>query len=508
VLFGAGSGESPASALRNLLAGFIRGLCDADKDHHFRRIVICERDQERYTELKAELYRLSSTSLCQDVEFTFDEVTLTSPLEVAQTPRRMTPRSDPVYLIVREEQRRPNEFDVRSSLLTAGAKATVVTSVQTVPETALRPLVSRLVSPGLTDLATDGDRLAKLLLGNEIRVVLPKYRDHHLVVVHDAAMSRVPWETIAFGSESRAGSPWFPAAEEGLSHRYAAENLSVAKWLEERLKDDIFSVLLVVNPTEDLDGAEEEGKRVQQLFSDVPSCRLDTLSRGAATKPALLSAFGSGKYDLIHYAGHAFFDERKPERSGIVCHGNVTLSGADLAGLGNLPTLVFFNACEAGRVRRGRESASRSSSRLADERVRKLSNGVGFAEAFMRGGVANFLSTYWPVGDLAAKVFAEKFYTRLMKGSAIGKAIQEGRGAVKETRSKDWADYIFYGDPEFVLKEGTRHSVPEQDVIATDAPKVVSPTSGARADAARSQRGGGKAGRRKPTGSRKNKRRM
>ena len=56
---------------------------------------------------------------------------------------------------------------------------------------------------------------------------------------------------------------------------------------------------------------------------------------------------------MVHYAGHAEFDESHPEHSGIRCYGSQVLSGADLAGLGNLPALVFFNACESGRVRGG-----------------------------------------------------------------------------------------------------------------------------------------------------------
>jgi CHAT domain-containing protein len=209
----------------------------------------------------------------------------------------------------------------------------------------------------------------------------------------------------------------------------------------------------VVNPTEDLEGAEAEGARIQQLFKDVPGARLETLRGGAATRPALLSAFGSGQYDIVHYAGHAFFDEQTPERSGILCHGRVALTGADLAGLGNLPTLVFFNACEAGRIR-GRAGDVRATARALQKRVERMGESVGFAEAFMRGGVANFLGTYWPVGDLAAKVFAETFYSGLTKGLPLGEAIQTGRIAVKETGSKDWADYVFYGNPDFVLKEG------------------------------------------------------
>jgi CHAT domain-containing protein len=209
-------------------------------------------------------------------------------------------------------------------------------------------------------------------------------------------------------------------------------------------------VLLVVNPTEDLDGAEEEGKRLRELLGDRPGCRLEVLRGGAATRPALLTAFSSGKYDLIHYAGHAFFDPKKPERSGILCHGGIVLSGADLAGLGNLPTLVFFNACETGRIRRGR--AAGSGRKSSAERVKRIETGSGFAEAFMRGGVANFLATYWPVGDLAAKVFADRFYGHLMQGTCVREAIQHGRRGVQDSGSKDWADYVFYGDPEFVVK--------------------------------------------------------
>jgi hypothetical protein len=458
VLFGGGSGERPASALRNLLTGFIRGLADADRDHHFRRIVICERDRDRYRQLKEELYRLSSTSLCQDIELTFDEVPLAAPLVPETVSRRLAQRDDPVYLIVRQEGSPGADagFDVRASVLTAGAKATVVTGTRHVRERDFAALRRRLVDPHATALAADGDRLAHLLLAEEVRAVLPHHRGRHLVVVHDAPMSRVPWETIALADhENGAGAPWVPALDRGLSHRYAADNLSVAKWLEQRIEDHVFHVLLVVDPTADLPGALAEGTRVQELLGGMPGCHIDVFRQQAATRPALLSAFASGKYDVIHYAGHAAFDERQPERSGIVCHGHVGITGADLAGLGNLPTLVFFNACEAGRVRGGARAAA-APGRGAAARLTRMTEAVGLAEAFMRGGVANFLGTYWPVGDEAAKVFAERLYTQAMQGATIGEAIQAGRLAVKETGSKDWADYTFYGNPDFALKDTTR----------------------------------------------------
>jgi CHAT domain-containing protein len=265
-------------------------------------------------------------------------------------------------------------------------------------------------------------------------------------VVHDAPMSRVPWEALAL--PDNGSTVWFPAAEKGLVHRYEADNLSVAKWLQHRIEDGVFSVLLVVDPTRDLQGARLEGQRVLELVRSVPGCIVDQLYQEEATRPALMAAFSSGKYDVIHYAGHAEFDATSPAQSGIVCHNGVLLTGADVAGLANLPALVFFNACESARVRK--KGSARED---AKTRVERLDQAVGLAEAFMRGGVANFLGTYWPVGDTAAEVFARDFYTGVLQGNAIGTAIQAGRRAVSDLKSKDWANYTFYGAADFVLKD-------------------------------------------------------
>ena len=48
---------------------------------------------------------------------------------------------------------------------------------------------------------------------------------------------------------------------------------------------------------------------------------------------------------------------------------------------------------------------------------------------FLAGGVANYIGTYWPVGDAAAKTFAETFYGALLNGSPIGNALLEARRA-------------------------------------------------------------------------------
>ena len=56
------------------------------------------------------------------------------------------------------------------------------------------------------------------------------------------------------------------------------------------------------------------------------------------------------------------------------------------------------------------------------------------------------------MGDLAAKLFSETFYPLLLKGDAIGDAVLTARRAVRQAKSVDWADYILFGNPDFVLK--------------------------------------------------------
>src|SRR5207247_4223026 len=338
-------------ALQNLISGFHRGLLDADTGHRFRRVTLCELNPERYQMINQELFRLSSTPLFQDVEVTFDEITLTAPLAPpVRDKQRLLRGPDPVYLIVRQEGQENGTMTFRSSILTAGPKATVISGQNPVRQTELDRLLGQIESTGFSfqKLPSFGAKLARLLLADEVITVLQTVGDRHLIVVHDAGASRVPWETLCVNGH-------FPASAAGLSRQYLADNLSVAKWLEERRQHTMLNLLLIVNPTGDLSGAEAEGKRIRELFGSSPAVKIVQRHGQNAKRTTLLADFRSGQYDIIHYAGHAFFDPVSPERSGILCHNRQVLSGADLVGLGNLPSLVFFNACEAGRIRLGTE---------------------------------------------------------------------------------------------------------------------------------------------------------
>jgi hypothetical protein len=452
VLIGGGSGEEVEAALVNLVQGFVRGLLDADRDHVFRRITLCEMDPARFEAMKRQLYRLTGTRLFEDVEVTITEEVLPEPPRLRAPAAPAAARPMPIYLTVtahRDGAERTRRYVFRSSLLGVGAKATVLAGERRVTEAELRGFQSEIEDANLNfaSVSRYGTRLGELVLAEEIKDALAAMPEGHpLVLVHDATASRLPWETLCVRGQ-------LVAKERGMHRRYLADHLSVAKWLEERRRDNILNLLLVVNPTEDLDGAEQEGDRVLELFKGNAGVKILVRRRAEARRATLLADIRSGAHDVIHYAGHAFFDPVDPSRSGILCAGKEVLSGADLAGINNLPSLVFFNACEAGRIRKAHPF--RRSDGKRERLEERLRDTVSFAEAFLRGGVANYVGTYWPVGDASAKTFGSELYARLLEGKTVGEALQSARAKVFDLREVDWADYIHYGDQAFVLKEAS-----------------------------------------------------
>jgi len=268
--------------------------------------------------------------------------------------------------------------------------------------------------------------------------VLQNLRDHHLVVVHDAAASRFPWETLQVDGAA-------PALNGGLSRRYLADNLPLAGWLEQRRQDGVVTLLLVIDPTEDLEGARKEAQRIREIAASMSkTLKLTELLGAEAARQRVRDELRSGKYDVLHYAGHAFFDAGNPGSSGLTCAKGEVLTGADITGIGNLPSLVFFNACEAARTR-GMAKKSATARQTA-----------GLAESLLRGGIANFMGTYWPVDDDAAAAFAATFYKALLEPQPLGAAILSARNAVRALSpqtARDWADYVLYGSYDFLLEE-------------------------------------------------------
>ena len=448
VLFGAGSGVPVAMALEQQLRGFIAGVQHADPDRVVRRISICEIDARKYAALVRAARDVAAKVQDADMALLVDEVDglIEGPAVAPGRPARTQPSAreavprDPAYLLVTMAATGRSEYECRSSLLTAGAKAAVLSGAVKVRRADLLQHIEPLETGAATtrDVARIGTALARTLLPTTVREGLEAMHARPLVVVHDREASRVPWEVLRIGTTH-------PALGAGLSRRYASDALSVARWRDDRTAADSLRVLLIVDPTRDLPGAAAEGDALKQLLGR-KSVTLDVLAGRDATRARILAALGTGAFDVLHFAGHAFFDAREPDKGGLLCDGKEVLRGGDLAAIGNLPALVFCNACEAARVRR------RTRVRSAPARLFGLRRTMtGIAEAFLAGGVANFLGTHWPVGDDAAFAFSQSLYESMLTGERLGDAVLTARRRLESIPTVDWADYVHYGSPEFRL---------------------------------------------------------
>ena len=120
-------------------------------------------------------------------------------------------------------------------------------------------------------------------------------------------------------------------------------------------------MLVVADPSRDhpLVGAAEEGLAVAALFET-----FNTIAERAgwpqrfqvtrligpleATPTRVLRELTVRRYEVLHYAGHCFFDPRDPAQSGWIFSDGVVISAHELERIDRVPPLVVSNACESG----------------------------------------------------------------------------------------------------------------------------------------------------------------
>ena len=148
-------------------------------------------------------------------------------------------------------------------------------------------------------------------------------------------------------------------------------------------------VLVIADPCEEspLPGAQEEGEAVARLFEQFKAAeeakdagaRVDVVrlfGPSEATRVAVLDHLINQRFDILHYAGHCFFNEKDPPRSGWLFSRDQVLSAYELGRIDRVPRFVFSNACESG---------------ITPDRAGQRSAGLApsFAEAFFGRGVTN-----------------------------------------------------------------------------------------------------------------------
>ncbi|MDA1316177.1 MAG: CHAT domain-containing protein [Acidobacteria bacterium] len=448
VMLGGTIADDMAATGESMLRGFLRGLEEADQGEGVRRVVICETNPDRYRAMRQHLVYLATTPLCEGVEFVLSE--LEPPPEVRRmralglstsVPRTGPP--EPAYLLVRTEtEMKAKDLQLwRFALLGPSNRAAVREGTFSTTKARIRRLLYSVAgdkSPDFAQVRQLGQSIASQLIPEDVCSDLRDLSHLPLVILHDAEASKIPWETLEFDGP-RPNQLLRPALDPGMSRRFLAATSACSRWSTASRHHDKVRLLLISNPTEDLPGAAREAAAIGKAFSANSRFTLDrTLHEGEATRSAILAKLSSGGFDIVHYSGHAFFEENNRDGCGLICAGDQVLSGKDIAGIAKLPFLMMLNACQTVR------------SRGAKKLSLKPSPPHTIAETMLCSGIANFIGTYWPVSDEGASTFAETFYSALIANKSLGDAMRAGRESIQE--KNDWANYVLFGNPSASLE--------------------------------------------------------
>jgi hypothetical protein len=207
--------------------------------------------------------------------------------------------------------------------------------------------------------------------------------------------------------------------------------------------------LFIANPTGDLPGSEREVTAVVEALQQNWSDQIEvTELRGAeATGRRLNQLLRSDRFDVIHYSGHAFFDDNDPDYSGLLLHDREIFFADKVRRLLGGRPLVFLNACESAR--------SANESRATTFNYNLQTPAQGLAASFVYGGALGCIGSLWPINDLRAARFAIEFYNQVLDGHLIGEAMRRARMRIKDDEPSEitWAAFVLYGDPTFRLVE-------------------------------------------------------
>ena len=341
----------------------------------------------------------------------------------------------------------------------------------------------------LDEQKKQGRVLGRLLMPRELR---DQFRPGlPLVMQMDARSARIHWEMVAQSAvgdqQEDAAAATFLGLERGFTRqlRTAFAPPPEAPPVARRT----LRVLIVADPAADapLRGAMREAAEVADLFeafnqvyqSEVSTEVVRLFGPTEADRLDVMTRLLLEQFDVLHYAGHCFFNAKDPPLSGWIFRGSprLVLSARELRLIDRVPRFVFSNACESGIT------PDRPDSRIA-------AMAPSFAEAFFERGVANFICTAWPVDDAAARLFARQVYAGLLglkvrpgpemqiEGPRpplpLYRAMQEARQTVAALPYglRTWGAYQHYGNPHARFFTAGIHARPRyaETASAADGP--------------------------------------
>lgn len=293
------------------------------------------------------------------------------------------------------------------------------------------------------------------LLGQRIKQYLKETLHKTLQLVIDETLLYVPWELLFDGQkflfEQFAIGRQIESKNEMLIHMHKGPETPTSPIQKSQIR-----MLILADPTEDLEEAYKEGELIFKAFSEEKTVLVEFHTSDAASINFLKKNLSH--FDIVHYAGHVTYNSSQPEKSGwILSDGIFSITDIKNMGCGNLhmPALIFCNACQSGFIEKASPQDPSYYSHFLNEQLFPV---------FMSAGVKYYIGTFSLISDKYAKNIGLEFYRQLLQGgNSIGESLKKARKTFKEklgTKSFSWTNYVLYGAPDcYIIQEKTRSPV-------------------------------------------------
>jgi pimeloyl-ACP methyl ester carboxylesterase len=460
LLIGSGAGSlKEEDALRSMLFGICDALHRLPRGQRLSRVIIIERNPQRYETIHKTLDIIKTEDSAKNLDITLSqrvlpefkekgagEIERPSDLPQAMFGPRMT--------IGRNPQGDVFEFSALTEKAIIPVREVEIQSFFT------DGIADRLMASNNRDEQLKFGRLLYTsLIPEDFQPVLDT--DRPLTLILDQTTASIPWEMGCFNTPA---GPAFFGPHLKMTRQFRTLLSSAPGGITPQLNQSM-RVLVIADPAPESDlqlpGAREEGRAVVRALSQIKQDWgldievVDCIGSSECDPVEILALILNGGFDVLHYAGHGFFDEKNPARGGWVFGDGVTLSAREIFRARHVPRLVFANACFSAVVNRGKPMTARNLNR----------NLAGIAEAFFERGVQNYIGSGWPVQDDLALTFATTFYKNALIGRSdsdkreegeeanprmLAEAIAVGRLAIMNEGST-WGAYQHYGNPNDLL---------------------------------------------------------
>ncbi|MDY7095498.1 MAG: SIR2 family protein [Acidobacteriota bacterium] len=262
------------------------------------------------------------------------------------------------------------------------------------------------------------ERLAELL-DPRVRRALDVLEEGSLLRLETSPeLARWPWEWVRLEGDERE-----------LAQRLAMGRAPVA--ITDRARgrpriDGPPSVLLLADPSGNLPGARDEAHVIAEAYEEAGShCRL--LEGRRATSEALVGELQRGTSDIVHFAGHGWFDEQE---AYLLLADDQRLRASELRYfLGRRPpALLVLNTHYSAFIPPQITATVAGAEGHAEVPAQRVGRD-GFSETALAAGVGAVVGTYGSVSDAVAAEVGIALHHGLLEGLPVAEALRHARPA-------------------------------------------------------------------------------